>query len=381
MMEVISHDCPGWQRSRTFGGRRGSFVVAVFGVEGSAARRRDIKYHDGDDRELERLNRQIAARCRYRDRLLAAMVWGGRLVLLFNPRSETGAGEIYQLCRSLAREPGLRFCAVTMAVSDPGEISFQYDEAVATLEKRGFISPEGGLFRCGDHMPNTRLPLNSTYKNAERSLFLDLVNSDFDRAEQSLRELLALAGDGDYVDVNMFKAKLFYSIEQSAYLLGFRIGREDILSDVAPDFLGRFDRCATADQLLSCALEFIALLKEQLQIFAMAGLDYVQKAEALARQSYLDPQTSMTRIAAELGVNVSQLSKSFKKEKNINLSDYILNLRTDHARELLENSSASIEQIAESSGFGSVKALYRAFDKLEGVTPSVYRKSGGTLNK
>jgi transcriptional regulator GlxA family with amidase domain len=51
--------------------------------------------------------------------------------------------------------------------------------------------------------------------------------------------------------------------------------------------------------------------------------------------------------------------------------------RVDRAKALLEASDWPLARVAERSGFGSVEALHRAFNKRVGVTPGEYRQRFG----
>jgi transcriptional regulator GlxA family with amidase domain len=51
--------------------------------------------------------------------------------------------------------------------------------------------------------------------------------------------------------------------------------------------------------------------------------------------------------------------------------------RVDRAKALLETSDWSLARVAERSGFGSLDALHRAFQKRLGATPKDYRQRFG----
>lgn len=70
-------------------------------------------------------------------------------------------------------------------------------------------------------------------------------------------------------------------------------------------------------------------------------------------------------------------SQLFNKELGCSFSDYVNHFRVEESKRLLEAEPlASIQEIAERSGFHSISTFRRAFIKQTGVIPSEYRRDG-----
>jgi transcriptional regulator GlxA family with amidase domain len=54
----------------------------------------------------------------------------------------------------------------------------------------------------------------------------------------------------------------------------------------------------------------------------------------------------------------------------------LLQMRLEHAKELLTSTRVSILQVATYCGFADAQHFAKAFKKAVGVTPSVYRERG-----
>lgn len=80
-------------------------------------------------------------------------------------------------------------------------------------------------------------------------------------------------------------------------------------------------------------------------------------------------------IASSLHISSSSVSHIFSQRLAINFCDYINSLRISEAVKLLENKDYSITEISDMSGFATIRTFNRAFLKLYGISPSVYRKS------
>lgn len=73
--------------------------------------------------------------------------------------------------------------------------------------------------------------------------------------------------------------------------------------------------------------------------------------------------------------SVGHLSKEFKKEVGMTISDYIQLIRCQKAKELLETTDAQISNISYIVGYEDNNYFVKVFKKQYGVTPSAYRKS------
>lgn len=78
--------------------------------------------------------------------------------------------------------------------------------------------------------------------------------------------------------------------------------------------------------------------------------------------------------AKAAGVNNTYLSYLFSQEMGIGFSNYLLNLRIQCAKRLLEESSLKIRQVAEQAGFNDYHYFSKVFKKMTGVSAAQYRK-------
>lgn len=89
---------------------------------------------------------------------------------------------------------------------------------------------------------------------------------------------------------------------------------------------------------------------------------------------FLNPDISISDVARLIGTNRSYLSEYLNTNCHSSFTDYINNMRLDHAEKLMnQNERMSLDEISSSSGFNSLSTFRRAFIKKHGVTPSNYR--------
>lgn len=86
---------------------------------------------------------------------------------------------------------------------------------------------------------------------------------------------------------------------------------------------------------------------------------------------------SLPKLAERAGMSERTFSRIFQKEAGLGPASFVEMARVDRAKALLETSDWPLARLAERSGFGSVEALHRAFNKRVGATPGEYRQRFG----
>lgn len=87
----------------------------------------------------------------------------------------------------------------------------------------------------------------------------------------------------------------------------------------------------------------------------------------------LSEDLSLVRLADEFHFNPSYLSRLFKQERGVNLSDYMDELRLRKAKELLKREELKIAEIGCLIGYEMPQSFTRFFKKWTGLTPQEYR--------
>jgi transcriptional regulator GlxA family with amidase domain len=95
-------------------------------------------------------------------------------------------------------------------------------------------------------------------------------------------------------------------------------------------------------------------------------------AASLIKAEGLRP-LSIQDLAVRLELSPVQLSRRFKANFGISPSDYLTDLRIQHAKILLAETKLTLEQIAERCGYESGFYLSRVFTKKMQMSPKQYR--------
>ena len=92
---------------------------------------------------------------------------------------------------------------------------------------------------------------------------------------------------------------------------------------------------------------------------------------------HLEARLSVDDLADRMAMSVRNFERVFTREVGTTPSQYVLQMRVEAARRLLERTDGGLKRVASTAGFGSVDVMRRAFVRLLGITPRRYRELAG----
>ncbi|GFN33041.1 helix-turn-helix domain-containing protein [Paenibacillus xylaniclasticus] len=100
--------------------------------------------------------------------------------------------------------------------------------------------------------------------------------------------------------------------------------------------------------------------------------------EAIAKirayiEDHLNEDLSLVRLAGYIHFNPSYLSRLFKQESGVTLSEYIEGARIERAKQLLKRNDLKVQEIGYRVGYEASQSFTRFFKKATGLTPQEYR--------
>lgn len=96
------------------------------------------------------------------------------------------------------------------------------------------------------------------------------------------------------------------------------------------------------------------------------------QARQYVNAHYSDKELSLRQVADRLHVSYGYLSTAFTRTFGENFKSYVVNVRTEKARELLLERKYKVYEIADMVGYGSSRYFTDAFKKKYGVSPADY---------
>lgn len=100
----------------------------------------------------------------------------------------------------------------------------------------------------------------------------------------------------------------------------------------------------------------------------------IAEAVKYISENYNDYELSLESVAKQFDVDAKKLSKHIKKYNHITFHKYLTELRIEEAKRLLITTDLSVKQIYNKVGYVSRTTFMRAFNSVEKITPSEYRK-------
>lgn len=158
----------------------------------------------------------------------------------------------------------------------------------------------------------------------------------------------------------------------------FSVNNTEIFLDYIQKCFSKIEHTLANELFLDgYTFEFLASLVENARPITKAyeakENEYVNEALYYLYNNYTK-QINVTDIANNLNVNRSYISRIFKESIGMTIKEYLLELRINHASDLLAMSTLSIETVALESGFTNPEMFSKLFKKERCKTPKEYRK-------
>ncbi|WP_079138163.1 GlxA family transcriptional regulator [Actinacidiphila rubida] len=96
------------------------------------------------------------------------------------------------------------------------------------------------------------------------------------------------------------------------------------------------------------------------------------RAWALSR---LEHPLSLREMADRESMSVRTFTRRFREEVGLSPGQWLTQQRVEHARQLLESTDMSVDQVARTSGFGTAASMRQHLQTALGVSPTAYRRT------
>lgn len=91
-------------------------------------------------------------------------------------------------------------------------------------------------------------------------------------------------------------------------------------------------------------------------------------------EQHFAEELSLQGMSERFYLSREYISRRFKQQYGLNLSEYVLTIRMNEAKRLLETSRQRIYEVAQAVGFSDDKYFRKVFKKQVGVTPNEFRE-------
>ena len=285
------------------------------------------------------------------------------------------ADEAYlALTRRIPRPEGERFfCSVGRAVAGIREIRVSMESAHFYINGR-FTHGETGVFFAdiAEKPEIWEKEIGKLPREAMRKLETAVEHADEPAIRACIREVFDSYRGEDNPTL------CIYLCRSICALLTGKLGQLGISGAqtraITEDVDNRVDNCDTYDMLREtmerlCLEAVRAFLAERQQ----NPKSYVQIAKSWLDMHFAENVT-LSVLAEQAHVNAAYLSALFKEEMGVNYTEYLTNLRVEHAKKLLTDASMNISDIAQRVGYNSMRYFSKLFESQTGIKPAEYRR-------
>jgi two-component system response regulator YesN len=306
-----------------------------------------------------------------------------RIVVIFDSETEKAALEIEreeisscidQIARYVFAEYKI---TTTTALGDaflsPMEVSHSFEQARQTLEYAVHVNEKGILW-----FRETRMEGATYYYplDLELRLISTIRAGDIEEAKPILGLILAQNTETRELSIEMkhqligeLKGTFLKLLDQKVFL------ESDIFEDVKNRILG----IQTSGPIELIRREINGIMEKLCEWIAVKKNDthakIVMQINEYIAEAYGDSQLNLYRIAEKIERPEKYISLLFKEVTGTNLSDHLEKIRVEHAVVLLKGNELTIDEIAVRVGYNSSHSFRRAFKRVTGVSPSLYRQS------
>lgn len=146
------------------------------------------------------------------------------------------------------------------------------------------------------------------------------------------------------------------------------------LDSISGKFAIQIEQAQSIAELSSLYEEMLQAYCSMVKVLSIAALSSLVGEAVTYIRFHLDQPLSLNLVAYTLGVHPSHLSRTFKKELEMTLTQYINRLRIENAKYMLDQGNSSVLETALNVGYSDPNYFSKVFHKLEHVTPHDYRK-------
>ncbi|TBL70902.1 response regulator transcription factor [Paenibacillus thalictri] len=132
---------------------------------------------------------------------------------------------------------------------------------------------------------------------------------------------------------------------------------------------------SSADELLLRVRYTIAAFAGQVRLIRSWGQHQaIMKAVQYIGAHYTNERLSLSQAANEAGMSDSYFSRCFKEELGIGFTEYVIKLRMEKAKVLLEEPESKTYEVAHVVGYSDYPHFSKSFKKYFGVAPNDYKR-------
>lgn len=257
-------------------------------------------------------------------------------------------------------------------------LSQLYDEAVETSLYRLSYGRKSIIF--SDEVQRYKTKEYTYPLETEKQLIESLMLGKETEVDRLFSEIMDEARNYSYSALSITILKLAFSIKISLDTL--ENNHSILISRGLGGFIQSVSSLETVEDVDKKFAELFERIYEQVAVKSnkkknLKYDDLINKIIEIINNEYQNPNLSLDAIADSVHMSPAYLGRIFNKTTSKSVQEYINYVRLNIAKELLSNSTYTINEIATMSGFSNINYFFTVFKKSNGLTPNEFRKLAG----
>lgn len=283
-------------------------------------------------------------------------------------------GLIEQAQEHIRRIFGFSVSAAVLAPAPaPQGFAARY-ESLCALSRYLFVTGENSLIDESylDGVDNEYALIDSRQK---KNLLEALRTGSLDRASQVYREISDEAARHSFENMMNTYLHLAYLL-YNEYGYSLDLETSNFATMLIP-FMGKISKLQTKDQVDQAFLElFSEILRCADESARNRTGSLVEELQALIEENCGDKNLSLNTLAARVEKSPAYIGRLFKEKTNRSVSEYILFVRMEKLRVLLNTTDQPVNILLDQVGLEKTNYFYTLFKKHFGVPLSAYDRRG-----
>lgn len=240
------------------------------------------------------------------------------------------------------------------------EVCYSYNEAIALMEVSHIHENE--VLITGDEEKRLRMFRDTVYELRK------IMEENLDQKDTVLKAFSTFAKCTDSYNLSdsMVRKETFQILSGLLYEYVLCKGEMQGQLEKSMDII----LSGTREEILAAARDFIesTFFREMKKSHLL-----VEQAKTYIN-SHLAEELSVTSISEQLFVSISYFSRLFKLETGEGCNEYIVRMRMEKAKTLLETTTLRVGAVAAMAGYKDMNYFSLAYKKFAGCPPSEYRE-------
>jgi AraC-like DNA-binding protein len=270
----------------------------------------------------------------------------------------------------IAQNLDIELCVASGSLyHSPEDIHHAYNEAQSSMDYARILGR--GQTTFFDDIDNRGAGCGIYPFEKERFLLNYLRISDLDGVRKTIDDIFC----EDFLKPSVSHETVRFIVLALSFHVLRNMFNEDDMNKQLDEKNGYIKHLLNCNTIIEMKEPMLLLLKDIMNIVREEKKQLSTAIQEYIIRHYADPQMNIESIADTIGKSPYYISKKFKIETGSGILDFINKIRIEKAKELLKTTELNQEQIAESTGFTSVRTYQRTFRKIEGVTSGQFKQS------